>query len=105
MFAELPEECEREPAAYSRYEGSYEGQNARAEMIPVSKFMDQSAESAVRGFMVTLYTFEPVSTFLRRRRRQSCTFAGIVEIKDLDRVLKSAIQPSSCNRENRLLVV
>jgi len=35
MFAEFPEEGEREPAAYSRYEGSYEGQNARAEMIPV----------------------------------------------------------------------
>ena len=35
MFAELAEEGEREPAAYSRYEGSYEGQNARAEMIPV----------------------------------------------------------------------
>jgi len=34
MFAELAEEGEREPAAYSRYEGSYDGQNARAEMIP-----------------------------------------------------------------------
>jgi hypothetical protein len=35
MFAEFLEEGEREPAAYSRYEGSYEGQNARAEIIPV----------------------------------------------------------------------
>jgi hypothetical protein len=35
MFAAFGEEGEREPAAYSRYEGSYEGQNARAEMIPV----------------------------------------------------------------------
>ena len=34
MFAEAVEEGERDPAAYSRYEGSYEGQNARAEMIP-----------------------------------------------------------------------
>lgn len=34
MFAELAEGSESEPAAYSRYEGSYEGQNARAEMIP-----------------------------------------------------------------------
>ena len=34
MFAELAEEGEREPAAYSRYEGSYDGQNAKAEMIP-----------------------------------------------------------------------
>jgi hypothetical protein len=34
MFAEFAEEGEREPAAYSLYEGSCEGQNARAEMIP-----------------------------------------------------------------------
>jgi len=34
MLAELAEDGEREPAAYSRYEGSYEGQNARAETIP-----------------------------------------------------------------------
>jgi hypothetical protein len=34
MFGEFAEEGEREPAAYRRYEGSYDGQNASAEMIP-----------------------------------------------------------------------
>jgi len=34
MFEEFVEEGEREPAAYSLYDGSCELQNARAEMIP-----------------------------------------------------------------------
>ena len=34
IFAEFAEEGEREPAAYSPFEGSCDGQNARAEMIP-----------------------------------------------------------------------
>jgi hypothetical protein len=34
MFAEFAEEGEREPAAYNPFEGSCDGQNARAEMIP-----------------------------------------------------------------------
>ena len=34
MFAEFAEEGESEPAAYNPFEGSCDGQNARAEMIP-----------------------------------------------------------------------
>jgi hypothetical protein len=34
IFAEFAEEGDREPAAYSLCEGSCEGQNATAEMIP-----------------------------------------------------------------------
>ena len=34
MFEEFVEEGEREPAAYSLYDGSCELQKARAEMIP-----------------------------------------------------------------------
>jgi hypothetical protein len=41
MFVELAEEGEREPAAYSLYEGSYDGQNARAEMIPAWRIRNQ----------------------------------------------------------------
>ena len=41
MFAELAEEGEREPAAYSRYDGSHDGQNARAEMIPARRIRNQ----------------------------------------------------------------
>src|SRR6266702_3896203 len=37
MFEELPEEGERDPAANSRYDGSYTGQNARAEIIPAQQ--------------------------------------------------------------------
>ena len=37
MLEELPEEGERDPAANSRYDGSYTGQNVRAEMIPDGK--------------------------------------------------------------------
>ncbi len=34
MFEEFPDEGERDPAANSRHDGSYTGQNARAEIIP-----------------------------------------------------------------------
>ena len=34
MLEELLEEGERDPAANIRYDGSYTGQNVRAEMIP-----------------------------------------------------------------------
>jgi len=34
IFAELADDGEREPAAYSRYEGPYKGQNPRAETVP-----------------------------------------------------------------------
>jgi hypothetical protein len=38
MFEELLEEGDRDPAANSRYDKSYTGQNARAEIIPARKY-------------------------------------------------------------------
>jgi hypothetical protein len=87
MFAEFLEEGEKEPAAYSRYEGSYEEQNARAEIIPVWQFKGL----LFVGPRMALLTFEPVSTFLGWRCRQSCSFARVVEIEYLDSIVKSAI--------------
>ena len=49
MFEELLEEGERDPAANSRYDGSYTGQNVRAEMIPDGKFK-VSAQLSMRFF-------------------------------------------------------
>jgi hypothetical protein len=66
-FAEFADEGEREPAAYSPYEGSCEVQNARAEMIPVLGVRDQfpfSVASLIHESIGKPFTFEPVSTFL-----------------------------------------
>ena len=41
IFAEFADEGEREPAAYSPYEGSCELQNASAEMIPALRVRDR----------------------------------------------------------------
>ena len=70
IFAELADEGEREPAAYSPYEESCELQNARAEMIPALGVHDQfpfSVVSLISKSIGKSFTFEPVSTFLRWR--------------------------------------
>lgn len=67
IFAEFADEGDREPAAYSPYEGSCELQNARAEMIPALEVRDQFLfpVSLIHKSIGRSFTFEPVSTFLR----------------------------------------
>lgn len=97
MLEELPEEGERDPAANSRYDGSYTGQNVRAEMIPDGK-VKVSAQLYANFFFLSqfnediLCTFKAVLTLLGWRHCKPCTSTRTIEIKHLDGILKSAVQ-------------